>query len=162
MIGWSPEQIVGRIGIDKPELKTNYESIYQYIYKDKKDLIRFLPRRHRVWKKRGRKTQNRVGKIPDRISIENRPEIVNERSRFGDWEIDTMGSRKAKQCVQVIVERKSRFVIINLLKDKSTKEMMDKAVESLKKFPTDMRKTIAFDNGTEKYGTYEIERGVGN
>ncbi|MDR2944787.1 MAG: IS30 family transposase [Methanosarcinales archaeon] len=144
------------IGIDKTGLKTNYKSIYQYIYKDKKDLIRFLPRRHRVRKKRGLKTQNRVGKILDRTSIENRPEIVNERSRFGDWEIDTMGSRKAKQCVQVIVEKKSRFVIISLLQDKSTKEMMDKAVESLKMFPKDMRKTITFDNGTENTGHMKL------
>ncbi|MDR2944466.1 MAG: IS30 family transposase [Methanosarcinales archaeon] len=71
-------------------------------------------------------TKFRIEKLSDQISIENRPEIVNER--------------------------KSRFVIINLLKDKSTKEMMDKAVESLKMFLKEMRKTIMFDNGTENEG----------
>jgi IS30 family transposase len=148
-IGWSPEQIAGRIQLEYPDLKTNYESIYQYIYNDRIDLIPYLPKRHRKRKKRGLKVKNRVGKIPNRISIDERPEIVNKRIRTGDLEIDTMGSRKAKQCLQVIVDRKTHYTNINILKDKSANEMMDKAIESLGKMPAEFKRTITFDNGTE-------------
>jgi len=148
-IGWSPEQIAGRIQYEYPEHKTNYESIYQYIYNDRTDLIQYLPKRHRKRKKRGLKVKNRVGKILNRVSIDERPEIVNRRTRTGDLEIDTVGSRKAKQCLQVIVDRVTHYVTINLLKDKSANEMMDKAIEKLKTLPAEFRRTITFDNGTE-------------
>jgi IS30 family transposase len=147
--GWSPEQIAGRIQLDYPGIKINHESIYLYIYKERTDLIQYLPRRHRRRKKRGLKVKNRVGKIPNRISIDERPEIVNARIRTGDLEIDTMGSRKAKQCLQVIVDRKTRYTHINLLKDKSANEMMDKAIESLETMPSEFKRTVTFDNGTE-------------
>jgi len=160
-IGWSPEQIAGRIQTDRPGLKTNYESIYLYIYKNCPDLIQYLPKRHRKRKKRGMKNTNRVGKILNRVSIEERPEIVNLRSRIGDLEIDTLGSRKSKQCVQVIVDRKTRYTIINLLKDKSTNEMMNKAIESLEKMSPEMRKTITFDNGTENAGHQRLKEELG-
>jgi len=148
-IGWSPEQIAGRIQLEYPELKTNYESIYQYIYNEKTDLIPLLPKRHRKRKKRGLKIKNRVGKIPNRISIDERPEIVNKRIRTGDLEIDTLGSRKSKQCLQVITDRMTHYTMINLLKDKSADEMMDKAIKRLEKMPAEFRRTITFDNGTE-------------
>ncbi|MCL2550296.1 MAG: IS30 family transposase [Methanimicrococcus sp.] len=147
-IGWSPEQIVGRIRLEH-SLKTNHESIYQYIYNEKTDMIQYLPKRHRKRKKRGLKVKNRVGKIPNRISITERPEIVNRRIRIGDLEIDTMGSRKAKECLQVIVDRVTHYTTINLLKDKSTGEMMDNAIKSLEKMPSEFKRTITFDNGTE-------------
>lgn len=148
-LGWSPEQIAGRINLEYPKLKTNYESIYLYIYNERNDLIKHLPKKHRKRMKRGLKNKNRIGKIPFRISIDDRPEIVNERIRIGDWEIDTVGSRKSKKCLQVMVERVTRYTIINFLDNKSTTEMMDKAIQSLKKFPAELRKTMTFDNGTE-------------
>jgi len=106
--GWSPEQIAGRLPIDHPGLKTNYESIYLYIYKVATDLIKCLPKRHRKRNKRGLKKETRVGKIPFRNSIDERPEIVNMRGRIGDWEIDTIVSRKSKFCLQVMIERYTR------------------------------------------------------
>ncbi|WNY23100.1 IS30 family transposase ISMae39 [Methanimicrococcus hongohii] len=156
-MGWSPEQISGRIKKDKPGLKTNYESIYQYIYKVEQNLIGCLARRHRRRKKRGLKKERRIGKIPDRVSIEDRPKIVDERSEFGHWEIDTVVSRESKACLMVAVERKSRFMIIRKLNDKSTKEMMDKAIEFFKTLPENMRKTITFDNGTENAGHMRLK-----
>lgn len=161
VIGWSPEQIAGRIKIDYPGLKTNYESIYLYIYKEKTELIQYLPKRHRKRKKRGLKVKNRVGKILNRISIDERPEIVNTRSRVGDLEIDTLGSRKSKKCVQVIVDRKTHYVHINLLENKSTEEMMDKARRSLEKLPPEFRRTITFDNGTENAGHMKLKTELG-
>lgn len=157
LIGWSPEQIAGRIGIDHPGLKTNYESIYLYIYNERTDLIQYLPKRHRKRKKRGLKVKNRVGKILHRIPIDERPEIVNTRSRVGDLEIDTLGSRKSKKCVQVIVDRKTHYTHINLLENKSTEEMMNKAIKSLKKLPPEFRRTITFDNGTENAGHIRLK-----
>ena len=87
--------------------------------------------------------------ILNRISIDERPEIVNKRIRPGDLEIDAVISKGSKHCLQVIVDRVTRHVTINQLKDKSANEMMDKAIESLKKMPEEFRKTITFDNGSE-------------
>ncbi|WNY25207.1 IS30 family transposase IS4351 [Methanolapillus millepedarum] len=148
-LGWSPEQIAGRINIDLPGKQTNYETIYLHLYQERTDLIQYLPKRHRKRKKRGLKIKNRVGKIPDRISIDERPEVVNERSRAGDLEIDTVWSRRSSACLQVIVDRVTHFTWINLLKDKSAMEMVDKAIQCLKDLPPELRRTITFDNGTE-------------
>ncbi|WNY26561.1 IS30 family transposase ISCARN114 [Methanolapillus ohkumae] len=146
---WTPEQIAKRISMDYPNLKTNYESIYRYIYSVGKELIQYLPRHHRIRRKRGKESKKHEGKISNRVSIEDRPEFVNLRIRVGDFEIDTLGSQKSKSCLQVIVDRVTRYTWINLLNDKSAHEMMEKAIATLKQLDPAFRKTITFDNGTE-------------
>lgn len=103
--GWTPEQIAGRLSIEKPGLKTNHESIYLYIYFEARHLYQYLPRSHRKRLKRGLKSTRRVSKIPDRTSIEFRPEEVNHRLRIGDWEADTIVSRSSKVALLVLRER---------------------------------------------------------
>ncbi|RKY01913.1 MAG: IS30 family transposase [Spirochaetes bacterium] len=146
---WSPEQIAGRIGIDKPGLKTNYESIYQFIYRHKRGYINKLRRGHRVRRERGSARNKRYIKVQGRIMIDERPASVNERKDLGHWEADTMVSRQSKAAIQVIVERVSRYTEISKLRAKTAIEMKNKLIEKLADKPKKLRKTITFDNGTE-------------
>ena len=83
-IGWTPELISGRLKQEENIPSTNYESIYQYIYKERPDLIEYLARGH---KRRRKKypTRKYKKKILDKTSILDRPEDINDRSTFGHW-----------------------------------------------------------------------------
>jgi len=129
--------------------KTNYETIYQWIYNDRKDLIPFLTKSHRIRRKRGSAKQKRCPKIPNRTAIEKRPDYVNLRTEIGHWEIDTAVSRESKAAIMVLVERKSRYVIIKKLPAKTAYFMHNAAVKSLKNYPANIRQSITYDNGTE-------------
>ncbi len=106
--GWSPEQIAGRLAIDNPTLKTNYESIYQYVYTERMDLFVYLRRKHRKRRKRGSASRKHSSRIPNPTFIDQRPEVINLRQEYGHWEAETMVSRISKPVVQVVSERKSK------------------------------------------------------
>ena len=87
-LGWSPEQIAGRLPIDHPGKRVSYETIYQFIFKTRRDLAKYLQcgRKHRRKRKDPRK--KRV-LIPERTGIDQRPAHINDRSEWGHWEGDT-------------------------------------------------------------------------
>jgi IS30 family transposase len=106
---WSPEQISGRMK-DMCGIKISHARIYQYIDEDKKNggtLYKNLRRRGKKYVKRKGKTAGR-GVIPNRIGIEERPEIVDTYERFGDLEIDTIVGAGHKMAILSIVDRKLR------------------------------------------------------
>ena len=147
--GYSPE-IIAVIAAKKNERwKTNYETIYQWIYKDRKDMIPFLTRSHNKRRKRACGKQKRCSKIPNRIMIEKRPDYINLRSRIGHWEIDTAISRESKAAIMVLAERCTRYVIIKKLQAKTALAMHNTTVNSLKTLPPKARKSITYDNGLE-------------
>jgi len=96
---WSPPQIASRLTIDYPNSKTMrvcHETIYQWIYSDAMnggDLYTHLRRYHKRRRKQRRYGSGR-GLIPGRVSISERPEAVDNRKRFGDWEGDTVEGAK--------------------------------------------------------------------
>lgn len=90
-LDWSPEQIVGRLK-QEGRLSPHHETIYQHILADKKaggQLYRQLRHQNKTYRKRYGSPRNRSG-IPNRVDIDERPEIVNQRQRLGDWEADTI------------------------------------------------------------------------
>jgi len=95
------------------ESSVSHEWIYQYIYTDKK-AGGVLHKHLRCQKKRRKRygSNERRGKIPNRVSIEQRPAIVEERKRLGDWEADTMIGKKSPYALVTLVERKSRFTLL--------------------------------------------------
>ena len=146
--GYSPE-IIAAIAPEKNEgWKTNYETIYQWIYIDRKDLIPFLTRSHKVRRKRSTGKQKR-GTIPNRVMIEKRPDYINLRSKIGHWEIDTVVSRMSKAAIMVLVERSTRYTIIMKLLAKTALNMHIATVKSFKTLPANVRKSITYDNGLE-------------
>jgi len=145
---WSPEQISGWLNKIHQQ-SIGYEAIYQYIYTEKQELIRFLPRKHKKRFFKGHSRKHSKSHIPHRISIDARPLVVNSRTRFGDWEADTAVSRQSKAAIQVLAERKSRKIFITKLARKTSAKMKNATIRKLRNLPVILRKTITYDNGTE-------------
>ena len=147
--GYSPEIIVFLAKKKNSRWKINHETIYQWIYSDRKDLIPFLTQSRKKRRKRGSAKQKRCPKVPNRIMIEHRPDYIQLRSRIGDWETDTIVSRQSKAAVMVLANRKARFLILKKLDGKTAFSMHKAVVNSLENFPRRMKNSITYDNGTE-------------
>ena len=100
MLDWSPVQISGYL---KKELVTDisHERIYQFILADKKAGGTLYTHLRHARKKRKKRygAKDRRGLIKNRVSIDERPTIVDEKKRIGDWEIDTIIGKQQKQAV---------------------------------------------------------------
>jgi IS30 family transposase len=163
---WSPEQIAGRLKRDHPSdrrMRVSPEAIYRWVYDDAAeggDLFRHLRRAHRKRYNQGRYGSVR-GLIPGRISIAERPAIVDHRMRFGDWEGDTVEGAKGKGGIASLVERKCRYLLAAPLIDKSAAVMAREANGALKRIPSALRKTLTVDNGKEFAAFKTIEQRAG-
>lgn len=159
--GYTPEQIAGRISINHPDLKTNYESIYLYIYKEAPELVEYLVRGKRKRQKRSIKSGKRMVKIPNRVMISERPETINNKTEYGHWEADTVVSRQSKAALVVVRERMLQIVIIRKIQRKTARLMRRAVVRMLKKYPEHMRKSITFDNGLENAEHEKMKKPLG-
>jgi IS30 family transposase len=158
---WSPEQISGRLQKERA-LVISPVTIYSWIYRDRAqggELYRYLRQSHRRRRKR-RGVEDRRGQMPGRRMIHERPKVVNERKRIGDWESDTVEGRKGSGVMATHVERKSRYTIAVKLEDKSADTVTQATLRAMKKLPTEKVKTITFDNGKEFAGFKELEQGL--
>lgn len=148
-LGWSPELIAGRLAIDRPGQAVSHEAIYQWVYEEATHLILSLVRAHRKRKHRGYSRRHKTSHIPERTSIQERPEAVHKRLHIGHWETDTISCRKSYQAVQVTVERKARYAKVAKLKTKSARAMSIALTRRLSRYPTELRLSITYDNGPE-------------
>jgi len=118
---WSPVQISGRLSMEQG-ISVSHEWIYQHIYKDKRsggDLFRFL-RCQKIRRKRYG-THSRRGRIPNQVSIDDRPAIVDAKRRIGDWEGDTVIGKGHRGALVMLVERKARYTVIRAVCHKTAK-----------------------------------------
>ncbi len=145
---WSPAMIAARWNRENLTQKTNYESIYQWINADCQYFTKFLPLQRPVRKKRAA-LRKRRNVISDKIFIDQRPESVNSRIDFGNYEADTVVSSDNKSAVAVLVERKSRFYFVKNLFGKTSMKMHNALVDILKPLPQQARKSITYDQGPE-------------
>jgi IS30 family transposase len=152
-LGWSPEQISGRIPRDIPGKRISHETIYQYVFKKERSLTRFLVCGRKSRRKRVRKRTRRVV-IPYRIGIEERPEHVNNRKEIGHWEADTAVSRQSKHALMVLQERALGLTFLKRLPRCAADEMNDALTSRLGPLPEVMRRSITFDNGPENRHHY--------
>jgi IS30 family transposase len=144
----SPEIVAFMAMSKNNQWKTNYETIYQWIYVERKDLIPFLVRGHKKRRNRGSVKQKRCP-VPNRVMIEHRPNHINHRSYFGHWEADTITSRKSNAAAMVLVERKARQTIIRKLNRKNARSMHKAVVGCLRTISPIKRQSITYDNGPE-------------
>lgn len=156
---WSPEQIAGRIKLDLGK-SVSYETIYQYIFKKDRSLVKYLlcGRKHR--RKRKLKRKRRV-MIPDRTGIEERPKTANTREEVGHWEADTAVSRQSKTSIMVLQERKLGITIIEKMPRCAPGEMNEAIIKRLSRFPQKMRQTITYDNGQENRYHMDLHEALG-
>ncbi len=145
---WSPQQIKGYCDKHKiPMVST--ERIYQHIRKDKENkgtLYKHL--RHKL-KHRKRVVGASKIKIKDRVSITERPEIINNRGRFGDWEIDTIIGKNQKGAILTVVERTTGFFMMKKLKQGKNAVNLYKELTDMMLPYKNVVKSITSDNGSE-------------
>ena len=156
---FSPEQISGRLTDDYPQYCISPEAIYQFIYAQYRrkgfgeciglDLRKYLKRKHKVRRPKHIPFPKETGKIPDTVSILHRPEIVDQRARIGDWEGDSMVSRKSFAGLNTLVERRSGLVLISKLSKVGKTETSQAITKRLKTVPQQYRQTLTLDNGKE-------------
>lgn len=150
---WSPEQISGHADISP-------ETIYQRIYADKQNggsLWKNL-RCKKTHKKRYGKIKRR-GQIAHRRFIENRPAIVTQRKRIGDWEADTIIGKNHCQAIVSIIERKSGMTLIRKV-ERKTAEAVSVAIISLLRPLKKKIHTITSDNGKEFAMHQSVEKAL--
>ena len=152
-MGWSPEQIAGRLERENGRRLISHESIYRYIYwrvSGHKDYLhRLLPRAkfQRGW--RGRKGGSSVHFIPDRIPIAERPPSVANRQQPGHWEADLMLFGRGGGVILVAHERRSRLTLLHHQPSKHAKPIAERMVAMLAAVPLGTRRSVTFDNGSE-------------
>ena len=145
----SPEQIVGLANNNKQE-KVSHERIYQHIWQDKKQggkLYTHLRNEGKRYRKRGSK-KDRRGIIPNRVDIDQRPAIVEEKQRFGDFEIDTLIGSHHKEALVTINDRKTGIVKIKKVASKEAEVVANAAIEVMMPYKQ-LLHTITADNGKE-------------
>jgi IS30 family transposase len=129
---WSPVQISGWIKRHGEE-SVSHETIYSYIWKNKRQgglLFKELRHQGKKYNKRGKKTAGRSC-IPNRIDIDQRPSIVEEKTRLGDWELDIIIGAGHKGVIVSMVERASKLNKLVKVSHKTAEEVSQALIERL-------------------------------
>ena len=158
---WSPEQIAGFLRRTR-QLSISHETIYRYVWQDRGgggDLHKQLRQSPKQLRKRYRAYDSR-GRLAGKRHISERPASVENRSRFGHWEIDTVMGAGTKDCIVTLVERKSGYTLIGKLKNRTSSELTRRVIELIRRYPGPFL-TITADNGTEFHGYRDIEKATG-
>ena len=150
-MGWSPQQIAGRLAHDDASIRISHESIYRFIYhrSAQKDYWhRLLPHRK---SRRGRLRRGGISPllhIKHRTSIQHRPPEVNQRRQPGHWEVDLMCFAKY-QTLLIVHERTSRLLLARRQTTKVAAPVARRLRRIFAQLPAALRRTVTFDNGTE-------------
>lgn len=157
---WSPEQITGWLNNEK-KTKVSHETIYRHIWRDKKlggHLYTHLRRQGKTYQSRAASQAGR-GHIKNRVSIDERPDIVDDKSRVGDWEIDLVIGKGHSGALVTIVERKTRFTVSTPIEDKQAATVTAATIELLNPYKEAVL-TITADNGKEFAYHEQITKGL--
>jgi IS30 family transposase len=154
---WSPEQIVGRLAEQEGELSVSHQTIYDWIRQDedRKHWEDFLRRRGK------RPCRRKKPGLPGAACIRNRPAVIEERLRLGDFEGDTVLGPPGTGGVATLVDRKSRFTIIVKVQSKNADHVHEKIKQRMKELDEERCRSITFDNGTEFARCYRLEKHLG-
>lgn len=157
----SPEQIAGVLKVNGAPVTISHEWIYRHIERDRKaggDLHRHL----RCWRPRRRRhgQGSQRGGIKGRVPTSERPAEVEEKSRVGGWELDTVIGMGHQSALVTMAERKSPYTLIVRVEDKTAETVGDALVEAL--LPHAKKAfTVAADNGTEFAGHARVAAALG-
>ncbi|MEM7213405.1 MAG: IS30 family transposase [Pseudomonadota bacterium] len=150
-MGWSPEQIVGRMELEEVEHKPSIESIYRHVYSPEGRLAG-LPRQLAQRKAtRGRRRRNgqREPSIPNRISVHQRPTKAHLRAQFGHWEGDLVHDRLQRDILLTLQGRVTRLTLAHRLSSKDAALTASAILAELGALPAKARRTITHDNDGE-------------
>jgi len=161
---WSPEQIAGRIKEKWPEQFDRHigkDSIYEYIYNERKDLVKYLRCQKGKYRRRyGTRIREKQREELKKKRIDIRPQIVETRERIGDWEGDTIVG-KDKSHILTHVDRKSGYAMADKLNKGLAELTRIKTQERFNKLPKNKKHTITYDNGSTFSEHQTTERNIG-
>jgi IS30 family transposase len=143
---WSPEQIAGRRR-EEGRPTVGKTRIYRMIWESADPSLHACMRHGRKKRKTYGKAEGR-GRIPGRVGIEERPPIVDQRARKGDWEGDTVVGRQEKGAIVTLTERKSRFLVAASVRDKQAHTVAGAIAAALEPHIEHVL-TLTLDNGRE-------------
>lgn len=153
---WSPEQISGRLR--RENVIICHETIYGYIIRHKK-LRKYLRcRKGRYRRRHGTVPREKAREYGKKRWIGERPEIINQRARIGDWEGDTIIGLERTKRILTHVERKTGYLIADFLPKVSAEIVAEKIAKNFKKLPKKKRFSITYDNGAEFSAHESIEK----
>ena len=147
---WSPVQISGWLEKQVGITAVSHETIYQYIWADKKKggtLYKELRHRGKKYNKRAKATAGR-GCIPNRVDIDERPAIVEEKTRLGDWELDTIIGTGQSGAIVSMVDRASKLTMLVKTRGKTAQEVTDALLYRFTPIKKNVH-TLTADNGKE-------------
>lgn len=153
---WSPDQIAGRVRRDYPRARRRWLS--------RQTIYNWIDARAPEWRallRRGGRPPETRGKLRDCVRISGRPEVINRRRRYGDWEGDTIQSGRRRSAVLTLVERKSGFTRLGRLDSMHSAATMRRAHQRLKQLPRSLRRSVTFDNGKEFAEHRQLTRRLG-
>lgn len=160
-MGWSPEQIAGRLRLMGSQHRVSHESIYRFIYRrpvHREKLYRYLPRAKAT---RGRRYfKRRRQPIAGRRSIHERPQAIDSRESFGHWEGDLMQFRTQRGNLLTLVERQTRLTLANPLPSKTAQATATSLAGIFAALPEAARRSITFDNGAEFAKHQELQENL--
>lgn len=146
---WSPEQISGWLR-KHTDVFVSHETIYQFVWKDKRSqgtLYQHLRHHGKKYYKRGKSLAGR-GCIPGRVDISDRPSIVDLKTRFGDWEVDTIIGKNHQGVLVSMVERFSKYTLMAPVSNKSAETVSNALIQRLSGIKKGV-KSMTADNGKE-------------
>jgi IS30 family transposase len=146
---WSPDQISGRLK-EKDIASISHESIYQHIWKNKRSGGMLFKKLRHNGKKYNKRSSGKAGRgcIPNRVDITERPQIVEQKTRIGDWEGDTVISAVSKTAILTVVDRHSKFTRIKKIGRKTAENVRTAMKEVMSSLPYPVL-TVTYDNGME-------------
>jgi transposase, IS30 family len=141
---WSPDQIAGRSRQDfvrQPSRCLSRQTIYNWI-EDRAPAWR-------PWLRRGGRPPEKRGKLSDCVRIDGRPDVINRRRRYGDWEGDTMVGKGRRSALATLVERKSGYARIGRADNMRAGTVRQVLTKRMRDLPPALRRSVTFDNGKE-------------
>jgi IS30 family transposase len=153
-LGWSPEQIAGRLHQQNAAITISHESIYRFIYAQVRRTNdgawrHYLPTGRSRRRPPGRRRRAADDLIKHRVSIDARPAAVERRTNFGHWEADLMMFATPGQAILVTHERKSRLTLLARQPGKAAQHAANQMLEWFAPLDGSLRRSVTFDNGTE-------------
>lgn len=154
---WSPEQVSGWL---KKEFSgdesyyVSHETIYRTLYVQargalKKELQQYLRSKRTMRRSKSSTLKGSgLGRMPDAISISERPASVEDRAIPGHWEGDLIEGSNTT-CIATLVERHSRYLVLVKLKDKRTNTVVNALIKQSRNIPKELYKSLTWDRGTE-------------
>ena len=155
---WAPEQITGRMKQQHRDRHVSPQTMYAWIKQDE-------DREHweSMLRRRGKRPcrPKNAATTGDAARIRDRPEVIEQRLRLGDFEGDTVLGPSGTGGLATLVDRKSRLTIVVKIQSKNADHVQEKIKQRLKELDDEHRHSITFDNGTEFARCHRLEKHLG-